>query len=260
MPQRLQVWKQASRDFQVSDAQCMMDGKDALLTVRYALPAGNQYEASYRIHPSGIVEADYLFTPVSGDFQKDKAHLQVPRVGIRFHLPASMNQVAYFGRGPEENYVDRNAGVAVDAFRTTAEALYFPYVRPQENGHHTDTRWLALSQKNGKGLTIYADSVMEFSALRNSVEDFDGEEAVHRDYQWNNRNAEERKHDVNTARNIKPRHTHVNDITPRDFVEVCIDACQMGVGGYDSWGSMPEECYLIPTTKSYHMQLTIVPK
>lgn len=174
-------------------------------------------------------------------------------------MPAPMNQVSYFGRGPEENYTDRNAGVVVDGFHTTADALYYPYVRPQENGHHTDTRWLSVSQKNGKGLTIYTEDVMEFSALRNAVEDFDAEEAVHRDYQWNNRNAEERKHDVSTAYNIKPRHTHINDITPRDFVEVCIDARQMGVGGYDSWGSMPDERYLLPATQSYRLQLTIVP-
>ena len=259
MPLRLQVWKQASRDFRVTDAHLAMDGKDALLTIQYALPAGNAYEVTYRIHPSGIVEAGYLFTPVAGDYQADQARLQVPRVGIRFRMPAPMNQVSYFGRGPEENYTDRNAGVVVDGFHTTADALYYPYVRPQENGHHTDTRWLSVSQKNGKGLTIYTEDVMEFSALRNAVEDFDAEEAVHRDYQWNNRNAEERKHDVSTAYNIKPRHTHINDITPRDFVEVCIDARQMGVGGYDSWGSMPDERYLLPATQSYRLQLTIVP-
>lgn len=259
MPLRLQVWKHASRDFRITDARLVMDGKDALLTVCYALPAGNTYEATYRIHPSGIVEAGYLFTPVTGDFSKDKARLQVPRVGIRFRLPAAMNRVAYFGRGPEENYIDRNAGVTVDYFKTTADELYFPYVRPQENGHRTDTRWLAVSRKNGKGLTVYADEVMEFSVLRNSVEDFDGEEAVHRDYQWNNRNAEELKHDVSTARNIKSRHTHVNDIVPRDFVEVCIDARQMGVGGYDSWGAMPDEYHLLPATQSYRLQFTMVP-
>ena len=260
MPQRLQVWKQASKDFQVSRATVRMDGQDALMEIGYALPAGNTYEVTYRIHPSGVVKATSVFTPVDGEFAADMAHLQVPRVGIRFRLPAVMEQVAYLGRGPEENYIDRNAGVTVDLYRTTAQDMYYPYVRPQENGHRTDTRWLALSQKNGRGLTIYAEGVMEFSALRNAVEDFDGEEAVHRDYQWNNRNAEERKHDVATARNIKPRHTHVNDIEPRDFVEVCIDARQMGVGGYDSWGSMPDSRYLLPSTQAYRWGFTIVPK
>lgn len=50
--------------------------------------------------------------------------------------------------------IDRNAGVTVDLFQNTAEQMYFPYVRPQENGYRTDTRWLTLKEKNGKGLTI----------------------------------------------------------------------------------------------------------
>lgn len=260
MPSRLQVWKQASRDFQVADATLRMEGKAALLSVRYALPAGNAYEVTYRIHPSGVVKADYRFTPVQGDFEKDRAHLQIPRIGMRFRLPAAMNQVTYFGRGPEENYWDRKGGVTVDLYQAKAEDLYYPYVRPQENGHHTDTRWLSLKQKNGKGLALYADGVFEFSALRNSVEDFDGEEATHRDYQWNNRNEEELKHEVATARNIKPRHTHINDITPQPFVEVCVDAQQMGVGGYDSWGAMPDDRHQLSSTQEYRWGMTLVPQ
>ena len=68
--------------------------------------------------------------------------LNVPRIGVRFHLPSDMNQVEYFGRGPGENYIDRNASSFVDLYRTTADQMYTNnYVRPQENGHRTDTRW-----------------------------------------------------------------------------------------------------------------------
>ena len=199
------------------------------------------------------------FTPGHDAIRKQSSKLVVPRIGVRFRLPAEMNQVTYFGRGPEENYIDRNAGTFVGLYKNTADNMYFPYVRPQENGHHTDTRWLTLSKKGGKGLTIYADNTIGFNALRNSVEDFDGEEATHRDYQWNNRNAKELEHDVETARNIKPRHTHINDIRPRNFVEVCVDMKQMGVGGYDSWGAIPDPQYLIPANKEYKWGFTIVP-
>lgn len=89
-----------------------------------------------------------------------------------------MNEVQYFGRGPEENYIDRNAGTMIGLYRNTADKMYFNYVRPQENGHHTDTRWLSLNRKGGKGLTILADSTIGFNALRNSIEDFDSEEAL----------------------------------------------------------------------------------
>lgn len=278
-PKRLQIWKQSSKDFRVVEATLDMDGKDAVLKATYLLAAGNLYIATYRIHPSGVVKADYTFTstemeanktelseatlmatftPGNDALRKESSKLVVPRIGIRFRLPVHMNQVTYFGRGPEENYIDRNNGTLVDLYKNTADNMYFPYVRPQENGHHTDTRWLSLGKK-GKGLTIYADNTIGFNALRNSVEDFDGEEATHRDYQWNNRDAEELKHDVATAKNIKPRQTHINDITPRDFVEVCVDMKQMGVGGYDSWGAIPDPQYLLPANKEYKWGFTIVP-
>ena len=278
-PKRLQIWKQSSKDFRIVEATLNMDGKDAVLKATYLLAAGNLYIATYRIHPSGVVKADYTFTstemeanktelseatlmatftPGNDALRKESSKLVVPRIGIRFRLPVHMNQVTYFGRGPEENYIDRNNGTLVDLYKNTADNMYFPYVRPQENGHHTDTRWLSLGKK-GKGLTIYADNTIGFNALRNSVEDFDGEEATHRDYQWNNRDAEELKHDVATAKNIKPRQTHINDITPRDFVEVCVDMKQMGVGGYDSWGAIPDPQYLLPANKEYKWGFTIVP-
>ena len=280
MPKRLQIWKQSSKNFNVVDASLALDGKDAVLKVSYLLAAGNLYIATYRIHPSGVVKADYTFTstemqaaqteaseatlmatftPGNEARRKESSKLVVPRIGVRFRLPADMEQVTYFGRGPEENYCDRNNGTLVGEYRSTAEQMYYPYVRPQENGHHTDTRWLTLKQKNGKGLAVYADGTMEFNSLRNSVEDFDGEEATNRDYQWNNRDAEELKHDIRTAKDIKPRQTHINDITPRDFVEVCLDMRQMGVGGFDSWGSIPDPQYLIPANKEYRWGFTIVP-
>ena len=225
-PKRLQIWKQSSKDFRVVEATLDMDGKDAVLKATYLLAAGNLYIATYRIHPSGVVKADYTFTstemeanktelseatlmatftPGNDALRKESSKLVVPRIGIRFRLPVHMNQVTYFGRGPEENYIDRNNGTLVGLYKNTADNMYFPYVRPQENGHHTDTRWLSLGKK-GKGLTIYADNTIGFNALRNSVEDFDGEEATHRDYQWNNRDAEELKH-ARTSSRARPTST-----------------------------------------------------
>lgn len=280
MPKRLQIWKQSSKNFNVIEATIEKDGKDAVIKATYLLAAGNLYIAKYRIHPSGIIKADYTFTstqmevaytelseatltatftPGNEAIRKESSKLVVPRVGVRFRIPAQMNNVTYFGRGPEENYIDRNNGTLVGLYKSTADEMYFPYVRPQENGHHTDTRWLSLTQKGGKGITIYADKTIGFNSLRNSIEDFDGEEATHRDYQWNNRDTEELKHDIEKAQNIKPRQTHINDISPRDFVEVSIDMKQMGVGGYDSWGAIPDPQYLIPANQEYKWGFTIVP-
>lgn len=281
-PKRLQIWKQSSKNFNVVDASIAMDGNTAVLKVNYLLAAGNLYIVTYKIYPSGVVKVNAqftstdmeatktevseatktaTFTPGSDAARKAAAKLDVPRIGVRFRLPADMNIVEYFGRGPEENYLDRNAGTIIGLYKTTAEKMYFSYVRPQENGHHTDTRWVSLDRKNGKGLTIVADSTIGFNALRNSVEDFDSEEALPHPYQWSNFTPEQiANHDETKAKDVLRRMHHINDITPRDFVEVCVDMKQQGVAGYDSWGSRPEPAYAIPANREYNWGFTLIPR
>ena len=176
-PKRLQVWKQSSKNFHVTDVKMTTENKVVSLKATYLLAAGNLYVVTYRIYPSGIVnvsaqftstdmqaaetevsEATRMatFTPGSDAARKAASKLEVPRIGVRFRLPAQMNNVQYFGRGPEENYIDRNHGTLVGVYKTTADKMYFNYVRPQENGHHTDTRcsssvvdWLFVQIQTG---------------------------------------------------------------------------------------------------------------
>ena len=281
-PKREQIWKQSSKNFDVSDATVKMDGKNAIMTINYLLPAGNLYIVDYTIYPSGAVhvaahftstemnEAETevseatrtaTFTPGRDAARKEASKLTVPRIGVRFRMPATMNQVEYFGRGPEENYWDRKAGTLVGLYKSTAENLYFPYVRPQENGHHTDTRWVSVSSNKGKGLKIVADELIEFNALRNSIEDFDDEEQVNLPRQWSNFTPEQiANHDEAAAKDVLRRQHHINDVTPRNYVEVCIDLKQQGVGGYDSWGARPEPQYTLPANKDYQWGFTIIPE
>lgn len=280
-PKRLQVWKQSSKNFHVTDATMTTTDNTVLLKATYLLAAGNLYNVTYKIYPNGTVnvkaqftstdmaptetevsEATRMatFTPGSDAACMAASKLEVPRIGIRFRMPSQMNNVQYFGRGPEENYIDRNHGTMVGIYKTTADKMYFNYVRPQENGHHTDTRWLCLNQDKGNGLAIIADKLIGFNALRNSIEDFDSEEALPHPYQWNNFTPEEvANHDESAARNVLRRMHHVNDITPRDFVEVCIDMKQQGLGGYDSWGARPEPFHQIPANQEYNWGFTLVP-
>ena len=280
-PHRLQVWKQSSKNFNVTDAKAYAQGGNVIVETTYLLAAGNLYTVRYTIHPTGIVkvwvefhstdmeanrveasEATQMATasPEATAARKASSELVVPRIGVRFRLPVTMNNVQYFGRGPSENYIDRASGSKVGHYTTTADEMYFPYVRPQENGHRTDTRWIAFSKNNASGLLVVADSTVGFNALRNTVEDFDSEEATHRPYQWNNFSSEEiaaRKDE--DAKNRKPRQTHINDITPRDFVEVCVDMKQQGVAGYNSWGARPLPEYTIPANQNHKWGFTLVP-
>ena len=278
-PNRLQVWKESSKNFNVIDTKAKLSGDDAIIEASYLLAAGNLYTIKYTVKPSGIVKADIeffstdieekeveaseatltaTFSPEAAAARKSSSTIEVPRIGVRFRMPVKMNNVEYFGRGPGENYNDRASGSKVGIYRTTADDMYFPYVRPQENGHRTDTRWVALTGKSG--LMIVADETIGFNALRNSVEDFDTEENTNRPYQWNNFSSEEiEARDDADAKNKKPRHTHLNDIVPRSFVEVSVDMLQQGVAGYNSWGARPLTEYSIPANRNYKWGFTLVP-
>ena len=122
------------------------------------------------------------------------------------------------------------------------------------------TRWVALSDSKGRGLEVRADSLIGFNALHNSVEDFDSEEVVGRPYQWNNFTPEQiANHDESKAKDRLRRQTHINDITPRDFVELCLDMRQQGVAGYDSWGDRPLPEHTIPANRSHSWGFTLIP-
>jgi beta-galactosidase len=279
-PKRFQAWKQSSKNFNVVELAAKTENNAVVVTADYLLKAGNHYIVNYKIYPSGIVNVNAKFTavamPVAETRLSEEARRatfsprsenarraeepEVPRIGVRFRLPVDMNRVEYFGRGPEENYVDRNAGTLVGQYKTTADEMYFSYVRPQENGHRTDTRWVTVSKENGNGLLIQAGKTLEFNALRNSVEDFDSEEATHRPYLWNNFSEREiANHNEAAAKDVMKRRTHVNDIIPRDFVEICVDMQQQGVAGYNSWGARPESGYNIPANREYNWNFTLVP-
>ncbi len=281
-PKREQIWKQSSKNFNVTDVITEADGNNTILTANYLLAAGNLYIVKYTIYPDGMVHADITFT--STDMQEGKTEvseatlmatfspgqqearraaskLVVPRIGVRFRLPADMNQVEYFGRGPGENYIDRQRASFVNLYKTTADAMYTNnYVRPQENGHRTDTRWVELTRKNGKGLKIVADQTIGFNALRNSVEDFDSEEAEGKLRQWNNFTPEEiASRSEEKAKDVLRHMTHINDITPRNFVEVCVDMKQQGVAGFNSWGDRPLAEHTMPANQEYKWGFTLIP-
>lgn len=254
-PFRLQVWQKASTHFTVDQAEVNKVGDNVELRLGYALPTGQHYNVTYLIYPDGVMHLQCELT--AADSKAQVADL--PRLGMRFRLPTTLNKVEYLGRGPEENYWDRNAGSMVGRYTTSAEAMYVPYVRPQECGHRTDTRWVALTSAQGEGLLLVADNLMEFNALRNSVEDFDSENANH-PYQWQNRSPEEiASKNAEEARYKLRKQTHINDIVERNYVEVCVDLRQQGVAGYNSWGCRTSPAYTLPADKAYEWGFTLLP-
>ena len=149
---------------------------------------------------------------------------EVPRMGMRFGLPDAYNQVAWYGRGPWENYSDRNTASLLGIYNDNTENGWTrTYIRPQESGYKTDTRWVKLTNTEGFGVSVEGLQPLSFSAMSQLTEDFD---------------------EGNTKKN-----RHVTDIVKRPFVTLHVDLAQRGVGGDNSWYAETHEPYRLKAKK-----------
>ena len=157
------------------------------------------------------------------------------RYGMQLQMPQQFNTVKYYGRGPVENYSDRHDSEFLGIYENKVADEYYPYVRPQESGNHTDVRWFRVVNGGGKGLEFYSNAPMEASALNYLTEDLD---------------------DGPTKDKEVGRHS--GDLVERPLTQVHIQQKQMGMGCVNSWGAWPLPEYLVPA-KDYDFTFVIKP-
>ena len=145
------------------------------------------------------------------------------RYGMQLQMPQAYNSVKYYGRGPVENYCDRHDSEFLGVYEAKVADEYFPYVRPQESGNHTDVRWFRVLDAEGQGLEFYAGAPIEVSALNYLTEDLD---------------------DGPVKDKVIGRHS--GDLMERPLTQVHIQQRQMGLGCVNSWGAWPREEYMLP--------------
>jgi beta-galactosidase len=233
MPQKCAIWKAASAATPKASSVNMHKNPDQSVSIEVVYDyrqARSKWTTLYTVYGNGTVKVNGSLVSLD-----DKLPV-IPRFGIKMQLPFSIKNIDYFGRGPLENYWDRKACAFVGRYKQTVKEQYTPYIRPQDNGHKTDARWVALSTDKGTGLLVVADSLIEFTALNNLVEDFD----------------------AGPDKNLNFKHTI--DIKPRELVELHIDFKEMGLGGDNSWGAKPHNEYnLFPSVAGYRFGFTLVP-
>ena len=220
MDQLLGVWKKAGERTVVTKASIDQPGLNkVVVTFNYDIPDANGkkiagYASSYTLYGSGDVVVKNQFSKLSN------AIPEIPRMGMQIQLPEDFTNLTWLGRGPHENYCDRKTSASVGLYESTVADQYTPYIRPQENGYKTDTRWLTLTDDNGTGILVSGNPLICFSALNN----------IHDDFESPGKLSQYRK-DAITA------NTHTIDVKPRDLVNLNVDLGQMGVGGDNSWGA-----------------------
>jgi len=196
------------------------------LVAKYAL---NDVPANYTVTYSILEDGD-LKIESTLEILKDGV-AELPRMGMRMVLPKSFNQVEYYGRGPYENYQDRNTASFLGTYLDIVKNMFVgTYIRPQENGYRTDTKWVKLSDNYDHVLKIQGLQPLSFSTLHYLSEDFDS--------------------------GMTKKQRHPNDLTERNFTVLHVDLLQRGLGGDNSWGQKPHDTYRL-MNKMYSYAYTI---
>ena len=213
LQQKFGVWKNPQmilKDIEIDDNQ--VEAKFEMADVKAEL------KMTYTLSEDGeIIVRQQLKT------DKEAKVSQMFRYGMQLQMPKKFDGVKYYGRGPIENYCDRNSSEFIGVYNNKVADEYFNYVRPQESGNHTDIRWFRVIDKDGKGLEFYSNAPMEASALHYLMSDLDD----------------------GPMKDKKVGH-HSGDLIERPLTQVHIQQRQMGLGCVNSWGAWPRPEYLVP--------------
>ncbi|MBB5351593.1 beta-galactosidase [Haloferula luteola] len=225
MPKDCEVWRAAGAGATVISRSQKAEEGAVELTYTLKIPVGESTAVwSYRVASGGALEVKLHFTP------KGEKLPVLPRVGMSCALMPEYSEWSWYGRGPEENYVDRNTGTMVGVWSGSVTKLWFPYGEPGETANRTGIRWSRFTRPDGKGLEVRPNDgqLLEMAAYPFLQEDLEGK-------------------------------GHPTDIPLRDRVTVQISHVQMGVGGENSWGAWPLAKYQFPADRSYDYAFVIGP-
>ena len=215
LQKKMRVWKNPQMNLKSFDKS---ESKDSIvLTAIFEMPEVKaELMLRYRINAAGEVAVTEKMTT-----DKEAKVADLFRYGMQLQMPASFSKLEYYGRGPEENYIDRHSSAFIGKYEANVKDEYYPYVRPQESGNHTDIRYFSIfNPTTGKGITFEGYAPMECSAIPYLVEDLDA--GVEKEHVWGQ---------------------HSGDLVEKGLVQLHIQQRQFGLGCIDSWGSSPMEKY-----------------
>ena len=177
-----------------------------------------QLTMTYTLTPEGEIIVRQQMTA-----DKEAKVAELFRFGMDIEMPKAFDRVKYYGRGPAENYIDRNHSEFIGLYENEVAKEYFDYIRPQESGNHTDIRWFQVLNSEGRGLCFYSNAPMEASALPYTTAQLD--DGPSKNKAWGR---------------------HSGDLIPSGKTSVHVQKRQIGLACVNSWGAWPRKEYRMP--------------
>lgn len=212
LPKRCGVWRAPTMTLKHIDARLDNEKKAATVTACYDMPqVMATLTITYAVYSNAVIDVTQRL-----ETRGDSA--QVPEMlnyGMMMQLPAQYDQVQYYGRGPVENYVDRCESQHVGLYHASVDAMFYPYIRPQETGTHTGIRYFNVLNNDHGGLGVNScGSLMQASALHYDLDELD--------------------------EGLEKHQRHPSQLKKSQYTVLLFELAQAGVGGIDSWSQMAE--------------------
>jgi beta-galactosidase len=230
LPELTNVWKLAGQNKTMKSFTVDKKENEVVLTADYTLnDVSSPYVLKYIFTNNGTLK-------VHVSWKAGRKNLpELPRFGTQLRLSPEFETFTYYGRGPWENYSDRNTASFIGIYHSTVAEQSFDYIRPQENGNHTGVRWLTLTNTDGFGIKITGHQPLNVKAAHNPADDLDF--------------------------GVPKKNAHPSDVTPQKDIFLNVDLLQRGLGGDDSWGALPHQPYrLLDDAYEYEYEISVMGK
>lgn len=221
-PEAQKIWRDAEYS---AESFTFEDCGDFMKVVTVFSPIGDaaKITVTYRIYGDGSISVS--------ESLKDAGKLaEAPllgRFGMRLAMPGEYSNVEFFGKGPFENYSDRNSAALMGHYVQRVEDQYhYGYVRPQESGTKTLLKWFRVLNDNGTGIEISSDLPFSASALPFSTEQMDCARG-------------------GVRHSLKLKASAFENRRSSGQTYVNFDLVQMGLGCIDSWSYLPRPEYRV---------------
>ena len=214
----LYTWRRSSKYLKASKIFVHLYSHGASVETTVSAQAMKNVKITYHIYPDGKIDVKHQGIPI----------MDMVRFGTVLTMPGEFENVKWYGKGPHENYIDRRVGARIALHEMSVTDMEHHYMRPQENGHRTDVRYMEIRNADGEGLrfTQKGDLPFAINCHHYSIDDLD-------------------------------KATHIHKLLHKDMTTVCIDLMQRGVGGDTPGNSMLREPYIMHAKTKYSYEYSI---